>query len=98
MATRSKPSHPSPPTQPLHSLLCGAVNAAVRLALSLCATRKGGESKPRPAPRIRIHASAVTSLCATPVSAAAEEVLVLRQIRFRNEFRAARRERDSLSG
>lgn len=91
------PEHPPPNPPPTHPfvLLCGAVNAAIRLALSLCTPptavplrRKG---KPRPAPRINIHASA-------EVSAAAQEVLVLRQIKFRNEFRVARRRRDALSG
>ena len=76
------PEHPPPNPPPTHPflLLCGAVNAAIRLALSLCTPptavplrRKG---KPRPAPRINTHASA-------EVSAAAQEVLVLRQIKFR---------------
>ena len=88
------PPHP-PPAHPFHQLLCGAVNTAIRLALSLCtpttADPQQRKGKPRPAPRINIHTSA-------KVSAAAQEVLILRQIKFRNEYRVARRRRDTLSG
>ena len=95
------------PDTPTNPVLCAAVDVAISFALSLCAPGIKRSPSKRPAPAINIHASADElrkQFESVPTArpgvhrkrSTTQEGLVMRQIKFRNEYRAARRKREEM--